>query len=86
MVQVGLPVWPPSLVVWLNLSHRVCALQACGPLQQQLSRWTCHASAAAGGSAGAGDEPSKGSSEVVLSPLEQSLGAVCKTLTNLFPL
>jgi hypothetical protein len=61
------------------------------PPQQQQQQWpqqerrqvACRASAAAGAGGGAsrGDSPL-----VTLSPLELQLGALCKQLTNLFPL
>jgi hypothetical protein len=54
--------------------------------QQQQPLWLCRSSAAAAG--GGGEEASQPSKvePVVFSPLEQKLGALCRTLTNMFPL
>lgn len=55
-------------------------------LQQQPPSWVCKSSAAAAGGGGEAGKPSSAGPVVVFSPLEQKLGALCKNLTNLFPL
>lgn len=53
--------------------------------QRQPPSWVCKSSAAAAGGGGDAGKPSS-AGPVMFSPLEQKLGALCKNLTNLFPL
>lgn len=54
--------------------------------QQSQPSWQCRASSAAASGGGEEAAPPSKPDAVVFSPLEQRLGAICKFLTNLFPL
>eukprot|EP00878_Enallax_costatus_P032589 GHUV01035828.1.p1 GENE.GHUV01035828.1~~GHUV01035828.1.p1 ORF type:complete len:352 (+),score=75.40 GHUV01035828.1:655-1710(+) len=50
------------------------------------ANFVCTASASGAAAAACGDSSSSEPEAVVFSPLEQKIGAICKTLTNFFPL